>query len=51
MAVRSVLAVWLLVLFAILTSNSYWWGWLLLVPVAFNFYLMYRLARSPRGGA
>lgn len=43
---RVAIGVWLLVLGAILLSERYWWGALMVVPAALHFYLAYRLRRA-----
>lgn len=50
LGVRLGVAVWLLVLTAILCQGGYWWGLALLVPVALHLYVAYRLARLLESG-
>jgi hypothetical protein len=43
---RVAIGIWLLVLGAILVSDGYWWGVLMILPAALHFYLAYRLRHA-----
>lgn len=44
--VRVAIGIWLLVAGAILLSEGYWWGVVMVAPAALHFYLAYRLRRA-----
>ena len=44
--VRVAIGIWLLVVSAILLTEGYWWGVLIVAPAALHFYLAYRLRHA-----
>jgi hypothetical protein len=50
LVIRSLLAVWIAVVVAVLCAAGRWWGLVFIVPLVFDLYLLRRILTAGSGG-